>query len=414
MTAKNYLLCVSGMSPAIITETYYWMAKQRHEKIIADEVLIITTAAGKQKILDELLVAPNNRFSQMAKLYGWPENALTADNVFVVQDKAGHFLDDVREPEEFAAFADLVLKVIAEKTSESNCRLHASLAGGRKTMSYYLGLAMNIFGRSNDTLSHVLLDVAYEQAANFYYPGQAEKLHKRDKDKTPLELVLDGDHIVEMSEFPIINLSKSINVERLRSQHLSFDDVLTIIKNEQNGIVEPLSWAKVKRKYKIKFGHETISLPPTELAMLLWLAWRAKRNQSPVDMTKNPDNPDVPTQVMKQAYLEYLLLVEYVKNPSFTLYKSADDLLADNTSLALELSHAQSLLNKVQPIHSRLTKNMQAVSSAYLQSQTTPNLAAGVYHVNGNSIDKHEYHRIQQWMNKFQPIIKELSEQVAS
>lgn len=406
MSIKNCLLCVSGMSPAIITETYYWLAKQRQEQIVADEVVVITTAIGKQKIMDELLLAPNNRFAQMAERNGWPQDALTEANILVVQNKAGQYLDDIREPEEFSAFADLVLKTIAEKTSNKNLRVHASLAGGRKTMSYYLGLAMNIFGRADDTLSHVLLDSAYEQAINFYYPGQKETLLNRAGE--PLDLPLDGDHIVEMSEFPIINLSKSVNIERLRNKHLSFDEVLKIIKDEQNGVVEAITWQKEQRKLFVNFGQERLALAPTELAMLIWLAWRAKNKNSPVDMTKDPDEPDKPALMMKQAYLEYLLTIDYVKEQRFTLYNNSDDFIAEHKGLLTELDYAPAIVNKVQPIHSRLIAKMQAVSSAYLKDGSFQELPSGFYAVNAHCLSEQEFNNVQSWMKKYQKVIEPL------
>ena len=47
---------------------------------------------------------------------------------------------------------DRICDIVRELTKDAETRIHASAAGGRKTMSIYLTAAMQLFGRVQDTL----------------------------------------------------------------------------------------------------------------------------------------------------------------------------------------------------------------------------------------------------------------------
>ena len=170
------LLCVSGMSPAIITETFYALAKRKNNPFIAQKLVIVTTQKGEEQIQDDLL--NSGRFSRMCTQNNWPEPHLEIKKVY----KGKAVLNDVFNEDDFNALADTVMNAIRELIIVNGdgkpvYQIHASLAGGRKTMSYYLGQAMNIFGRPNDKLSHVLLKSDYElNISNFFYPYQPFEL----------------------------------------------------------------------------------------------------------------------------------------------------------------------------------------------------------------------------------------------
>jgi CRISPR-associated protein (TIGR02584 family) len=66
-------------------------------------------------------------------------------------------LADIRNRRDSETFLELILRVLWEKTSDPNTAVHCSLAGGRKTMSTYMALVMQMLGREQDKLYHVLL-----------------------------------------------------------------------------------------------------------------------------------------------------------------------------------------------------------------------------------------------------------------
>ena len=45
-----------------------------------------------------------------------------------------------------------------------------NLAGGRKSMGFYIGYALSLFGRRQDRMSHILVEEAFETHPEFFYP----------------------------------------------------------------------------------------------------------------------------------------------------------------------------------------------------------------------------------------------------
>ena len=68
------------------------------------------------------------------------------------------------------ALADQIFAFVRELATSTDTCLHASIAGGRKTMGLYIGLALQFYGRPGDTLSHVLVNPALENREFFYPP----------------------------------------------------------------------------------------------------------------------------------------------------------------------------------------------------------------------------------------------------
>lgn len=236
--------------------------------------------------------------------------------------------------------------------------IHASLAGGRKTMSYYLGQAMNLFGRKQDRLSHVLLKPEYEyQVGNFYYPFQPEAL--RDKKGEPLSLTADDDTIITLSEFPVINLQSSINIHRFKSSNLHFNQILYAIDDEQNGVMHPIDLSVVKKynkgRLKMRFGWDTVEIEPQNLAVLLWLAWRDWT--SPQNATVNLSTSN--GQTMNRYYRELKAVEYYVRNGDETQI-TWEDILGgpSHTSSQQQKDH-------IRPKISTTVSTLGLVSSVY-------------------------------------------------
>lgn len=91
---RRILLCVSGMSPAVITETLYALVTQA-TPFVPDEVHVVTTALGKQKILAELLPPSTGQFHRLVQEF-LPNHPIRfdAETVNVIQE-AGIDLEDI-------------------------------------------------------------------------------------------------------------------------------------------------------------------------------------------------------------------------------------------------------------------------------------------------------------------------------
>lgn len=189
---KNILITVAGLTPQVITETIYCFHKLRNPPIKIDEVYVITTLPGKEKIKRELI--ENGIFNNLCKRLK-AKITFGEKNIYLITEKNGNPLDDIRTLEHNEEVAETIWKVV-EEHSKKEVRIHASVAGGRKTMGVYLAMCMSLLGRKGDTLSHVLVDEEKE-SSNFYFPKTKEEEKK-------LSLV----------EIPYIRMSEVLKIEK--------------------------------------------------------------------------------------------------------------------------------------------------------------------------------------------------------
>src|SRR5262249_27495845 len=147
-----------------------------------DEIRVLTTLGGRDKIMsgvaggrgrpEESLLHPQaGQFFNFCRDYQITPTAIKFDetSITLLRTPDGRSLADIRTPEENEYAGDQICKIVCELGKDPNVRLHASAAGGRKTMSIYLTAAMQLFGRAQDTLSHVLVNEEFETHPDFFY-----------------------------------------------------------------------------------------------------------------------------------------------------------------------------------------------------------------------------------------------------
>ncbi|HIF9212221.1 TPA: CRISPR-associated ring nuclease Csm6 [Photobacterium damselae] len=183
---KHILLSITGGSPSVLTETLYGI----HKNNLAwpDEIQVITTQYGEKQLrlaLFEKNDQDKNVIEQLCADYGI-ENVpcFSSEQVHVVPDANNELVDDARSEADQEALADYIVKAVAQLCDDPDQTIHASISGGRKTMTFYLGYAMTLFARKDDMLSHVLLTDPQYEISDFYYPtpySQRIKNHKKDK-----------------------------------------------------------------------------------------------------------------------------------------------------------------------------------------------------------------------------------------
>ncbi len=169
------LLVASGMSPQVLTETLFALIHQENP-FLPDEIHMVTTAVGRDKAVRELLQDGNGYFYQFCRDYGFDSGVFQASYIHTISDLHGRELSDIKTPEDNEAAADTITALIASLTTDPDSTLHVSLAGGRKTMSYYTGYALSLYGRRQDQLSHVLISDGYESCPDFYYPSPVAQM----------------------------------------------------------------------------------------------------------------------------------------------------------------------------------------------------------------------------------------------
>lgn len=215
---KHILLCVAGMTPQIITETLYALTQERKEQV--DQIQVITTLGGRNRLLKELLDPDSGKFFEFCDDYEIDPAGIKFDEttIALLHTPDGRTMADIRTPEENEYAGDQICEIVRGLASDANVRIHASAAGGRKTMSIYLTAAMQLFGRAQDALSHVLVNEEFETHPDFYYIPPAPRLLKmRDGREVSTETAK-----IHLAPIPFIRL-QGVAPDRLRQSERSYN-----------------------------------------------------------------------------------------------------------------------------------------------------------------------------------------------
>ncbi len=178
---RRILLAVTGLSPQIVTETLYALAvraRGRAELRIPTEVRLVTTVEGAERARLALLHPASGWFDRLCKDYALPPIEFTEQHIHTLADADGAPLADIRSPEDNTDAANFITECVRSLTEEADSALHVSIAGGRKTMGFYLGYALSLYGRPQDELSHVLVNAPFESHPDFFYPSPDSQLIK--------------------------------------------------------------------------------------------------------------------------------------------------------------------------------------------------------------------------------------------
>ncbi len=216
---NNILITVAGSTPQIITETFFNLAVQKN--IVINEIYALTTTHGQEEIQNNIL--DQNIIYKMLREYGKHER-MPQFEIVLICDAHGAPLSDVRTLEDNLAAANRIINFVKNKTLDENTRLFCSLAGGRKTMSSYMAIALNLFGRKQDELSHVLIyPQEREKDKSFFYPKPDDTITRIDYARIPfirlrdkLEKLfgdidlIDYDLLVKLTKLDVNEIARDI------------------------------------------------------------------------------------------------------------------------------------------------------------------------------------------------------------
>jgi CRISPR-associated protein (TIGR02584 family) len=253
---KEVLVCVAGATPQIITETIYALA-MKDPPIYIDELYIITTKKGEEIIKDVLIGGGilNSLFNE----YGLSRTKIT-DIITIKNDNIE--IDDIRNTEESEATAETIISFIRKITQNPNIRLHCSIAGGRKTMSFYLGTALQFFGRPQDKLYHVLVSPEFEANREFFYPPKKPRCIKCRIENSSFKMISTAEAKIELAELPFLRLRDKIELKEG-----TFKELMKISQNEIDiAIIQPQIKVKFKER-EIKIVSDVLLLPPVMLTI---------------------------------------------------------------------------------------------------------------------------------------------------
>ncbi|MCK5717497.1 MAG: TIGR02584 family CRISPR-associated protein, partial [Thiomargarita sp.] len=132
MNKTHILFSVAGMSPAIITETLFGLYQK---DIKSGEVHLLTTVQGHQSM--QVLFKQIPLFNEMYHTL-WH---IQSDWIEILQNGQQQALHDLRTFSDNEHAANTIIERIRDWTQQDNIILHASIAGGRKTMGIYVAQA---------------------------------------------------------------------------------------------------------------------------------------------------------------------------------------------------------------------------------------------------------------------------------
>ncbi len=203
---KKVLVATLGDSPGVVTEA---IDKLKEERIEINEVILLTTKDNDTKESANLLS------NHLTKYY---------ENKIYISDIRGidtYF--DVDSQESLLDFMQNLCDVL-RTLKKRNSEVHVCIAGGRKSMSALMTLAVQIYGATS--LFHVILDdLELEQE------GKIDKL--RNKDEREINQILHPDlSIIKLVKLPFIGLFPWIGdiLKGLKGEEVS-KDIKNILKD---------------------------------------------------------------------------------------------------------------------------------------------------------------------------------------
>ena len=288
---STILLAVTGMSPAILTETI-WALAHEAEPVLPARVIVLTTVEGRRQVTEQLL----GRSPRFGGLSPWEalRAALAAEGfdltdrlrfgstpddirVFTATDggNLSRELPDIRTPSDNEAAADFLLEQVRGIVENPDTRLVASLAGGRKTMGALLYACLTLAGRETDRLTHVLVNEPFEALREFWFPGQpgGAIAARAGTAHAP------GEARVDLADVPFVPLRNLFQRELGRKAGTFSRLVESCRQNIRQRAAEALRLTVETTRTEIEINGERVKLAPTEHLVLLFLALRAKQGE---------------------------------------------------------------------------------------------------------------------------------------
>ena len=262
---KHVLISVVGLSPQVITETLYCYWCLASPPIPITEVFALTTLRGK-RALEETLLGDNGKLKSLCNDYNLPTIHFNLANIYLLKGADGQPLEDISSVIDNEAIADQFFAFVRKLATSTDICLHASIAGGRKTMGLYIGLAMQFYGRPGDTLSHVLVNPELENQEFFYPLPNGVDVVLNDGRTIPADEIR-----LELAEIPLLLLREKIPFLKEHTD-AGYTELIGIAQREYNVLqaISPVAINTFSRCLEI--GEVAINLTPLELALYLFFA----------------------------------------------------------------------------------------------------------------------------------------------
>jgi len=294
---RRILLGVCGLSPQVLTETVYALAVKRSPPWVPTEVHLVTTQEGARRARLTLLGRSPGWFARLCREYRLREIAFPEENIHVLIGENDTPLADIRSREDNELAAAQIARLVRELTSDADSALHVSIAGGRKTIGFYAGYALSLFGRPQDAMSHVLVSAPFEAHPEFFYPTRASRIiYTPPPDSRPLDTRTAE---VTLAEIPFVRLRRLLP-ERLLAAEASYAE---LVRATEETLGAPRLLVDVDER-AILAGGRPVRLAPSDFAFYAWMARRKREGREPVPCPSE----GAPEPALAEEFLrEYLL-----------------------------------------------------------------------------------------------------------
>lgn len=291
---RKILLCVTGLSPQIVTETLYALAIAQETPWIPSEIRLLTTTRGAENARLMLLSAQPGWFHRLCRDWSLPAIAFNESHIEVIANSAGQPLDDILDDADNQCAADSIADCVRRLTQDDHTEIHASIAGGRKTMGFFMGYAMGLWGRQQDRLSHVLVSSPFESRAEFFYPTPTPfVIAANNRGQDPLDA---SKARVWLGNIPFVRL-RHLLPESLRAGKGKFADAVSAANTALDQISLDIDLAQSAIRIN---GGTWLRLQPMQFALITLLAWRQKNHLPPLQApSKETDDPDWKQQALR-------------------------------------------------------------------------------------------------------------------
>lgn len=274
---RRILLAVTGLTPQVVTETLFALSQTHQPSFIPTEIHLITTREGADRARLMLLDPDEGRYFQLLSDFGIAatEIQFEASQIHLITGPDGEPLDDICSEEDNTAVADAITQRVRDFTADPACAIHASIAGGRKTMGFYLGYAMSLYGRPQDRLSHVLVNAPFESDHQFYYPpARPHRMIIKDQP------VHTSDARVMLADIPFVRMREGLP-EQLQIGASTFSKAVSVAQKA----LLPAELCIDTKRGSIRAAGEQITLPDAQFAFYAWLAHRRLNGDAAIRWT---------------------------------------------------------------------------------------------------------------------------------
>lgn len=266
--SRRLLLAVAGTTPQILTETLYALV-HAEPPFVPTEVHVVTTSEGEERIRLQLLDAQHGKFHAFCRDYGLIGRIeFKPENIHVLRDAKGEPLTDIVSPQDNEHAADQIVEWLRSFTLDADCAVHACLAGGRKTMGFYLGYGLSLYGRQQDRLSHVLVTPEFEAHRDFFYiPSKAETVYvsRMVGNRVDERPVSTANARIWLAQIPFVSLRNGLP-ERLLEGRANYTEAVEAL---QASLPNNLLVLDIAKRTAVCGGIE-IKMAPRDFAFYLW------------------------------------------------------------------------------------------------------------------------------------------------